>query len=821
MKRSLLATLFLAPALLAAAGCSQGVNNIVPRVLNRPAQVALVCFEGSQPAPMERCANASTDTGISLFALIPQVARGEVAAIDLTAQLILDSDRRVPGFTFVNSGDIPVAIALGTDAAGAPYCTFVANRGSRDVVAIQTVRFRDVSLATAGAVRTVRSFDAAPQAMVFQDGALWLTFPDAGQVRRLSVTVTQAGCEFGDEASTEIIDLDPAFVRAPRAMVPAEPDVATLAVCNGGAPLAAVGGVEAPIFDPLEMGAAVPWEIEAAPDLSTLFIGDAQRARIYPISTAQGITPEMRAGAAVVTDSPVTDMAFTPPVPSALTAGAPMNRYLYAIDARDGSVMAYDFSDPAQDEYGALLAVNVEGLRPDRLAVTSPARVLTVVDSQPELGVCDRDVPRDPNVGALVLRGVFLAVGTTDGSLRMFDVFDRDAPCRAGALGAPSDTSPCGAPPNSADGLVYIRRHRPRIGQSLSAGVALQTAPTALVPNGLSAAFEADGSHIYDVSLASTGACSPGLGPVLTFADTTLICGVTDPWAARTEVWTATWEGSISGTGTTGNLRRDGDVIQLDVAGDLCARGVLGAAGAALTPADQPESGYEGDYLVITSQLPPDSLEDPICQALVGITDELRATSPVLIPIADALSRSEGSTAPGLPEDPYRTRISVDAGAMVAGRTVTIGEAFHCFRDELVDFEVRVRGALAVAGSRSGFSHRVVADATTARCQVDVTQSPTANGRGISGRTFVGERLQFTLAGDLADVRPTVRIAVSGTPRPIAADVGFVCTQQSTTAMPVDLLWSPIDSRLYVLDELRRGLVPFELPTLTPRRCYE
>src|SRR5690606_32657727 len=140
-------------------------------------------LDGTAPLPMSRC--QSGDGSASLHALVTQSSRGEVAAVDLSENLILGSDRRVPGFTFVRTGELPVAIALRPEA---PETTYVADFGSRDVVRLPTALFRASSGdALVGDARF--PLPGAPTDMVLTpDGtALYVAIPDAGVVARIAL----------------------------------------------------------------------------------------------------------------------------------------------------------------------------------------------------------------------------------------------------------------------------------------------------------------------------------------------------------------------------------------------------------------------------------------------------------------------------------------------------------------------------------------------------------------------------------------------------------------------------------------------------------
>ena len=68
------------------------------------------------------------------------------------------------------------------------------------------------------------------------------------------------------------------------------------------------------------------------------------------------------------------------------------------------------------------------------------------------------DAPDEREPGGAALYGVFLTVGTLNGSIRFFDVHDLDVACRG---------SGCNDNTEADDQPVAIGRHRPRIGVTL------------------------------------------------------------------------------------------------------------------------------------------------------------------------------------------------------------------------------------------------------------------------------------------------------------------------------------------------------------------
>jgi len=836
--RSVLRTFGLLGSLAILAGCSQAAVVTASRAFNRPARVTFVCFDDAGPTTLDACrvVDGVRPAGFTLFALVPQQTRGEVAAVNLWASpapQVIDSDRRVPGFTFVPVGEVPGAIAISPRDA---RCTWVANRGSRDLSAVETVRFREESLATfdTGARLSLRGTDAdgdvaasgRPGAMVLveQDGAgeLWVTLPEDGAVARVPVASTDTGCSFG---ALDIVrlPLDRSLIPEAASMSPArlETDAASLAVCPASASQNLGPVVEAAQFEPLPEEPSDPLEdllgppepralvVESDADgaATAVLIGDAARPVVY----RWDLRGSAWAGS-LRTDGPVLDLALTPPVPDTLSEGSPERRYLYVADARDGSVMVLDASD------GTLLPVAAEGAaRPTRVPFRAPVRALEVVGDPSLGGVCDAS----PAPGPAVLRGVFVAAALTDGTVRIIDVYDRDAPCRTG--------DGCIERFTSAETVSYVRRHRPRIGVRVASPVTVREAPVFLLA-GSTTRYDDLGVNEGQSSaprLEALDACPEGQGRVFPIGvDPARMCSVVDPWSAEPEAWSVAWQGVVPGTaGASGHfVASEGGTLTLGSRLDLCGLGVLGPLGASEVAPGEPEFSYAGDLLAITTRLPSTAeiRADEVCSALAGLNlgDQQKA---ILVPILDVVGGAALSGAETLD----RSRIVVRADepildrAPVLGatgaRALTMQDVLRCFADRLVSYEVRTRESFAVVVARSGFQHRVVADATTGRCVVSSDpQRAARQGRARLGVPFVSTRMAFTLSYP-PDGTPSpipegaVRFEVGNVPVQLGVDLGAVSGGTRAFSVPTALAWSAVDGFLYAVDETRRGLVQVAL----------
>lgn len=812
------------------AACTQAPNIPAPRAFNRPARIELVCFSGDSPVALSECEPGSdgvVPTGRTLLALVPQQTRGEVAAVELSSDppRVIDSDRRVPGFTFVEVGEVPTAIAV---SRRNPACTWVANRGSADISAVQTARFREESLVmaepTAPLPLDTDGRTGRPHAMVIHDdGAvreLYLTLPEDGVIARVPVTMDGEDCAFG---AIEIITGLPEVPEPPAGpstdptLAPIETqDAATLATCTAAelsVPELAVPPADVAVEPlPAELPPPAPTEIvverDDAGEAVALLIGDSARPVIYRYDlAARAFSGSLR------TDGPIRDLTLTASVPD-VVGGEATRRYVYAIDERDGSVMVIDYLT------GHVVPVGPElSGRPLRLPFRAPARAIEAIDRRDTGGVCDAD----PVPAADVLRGVFVSVALSDGSVRFVDILDEDAVCRSGAS--------CQERFVGAQQYSFIRRHRPRLTNRIIEPVSLVEVPSVTLDQ-VTLRYGVDGTAsgeepVPDLVPVDCGE-GEGLGPVFGAPDA-LICAIVDPWAAQPESWNITWEGTIPQTASiAGSFVDLGDGrVALDTRLPLCDRGVLGPEGAAGLSPDAPEAGYPGDLVAITSELPDASAMLPECRALAGLEEGETTSGEALLIALDEVLVGPMSGA----GEPYESRLVLRLDAEVRdverGPTgFTVADLVRCYADELVSFEVRTRERFAVLGSRTGLAHRVVTDEATGHCVVDESQPATEHGRAELGVPFSNVALRFELA--YPGARPPrigelqVSFDVGDVPTPLLLDIGAPSGSGGRAlTLPVELTFSELTDKLYILDELRRGLAPTGLVPVRIERFIE
>lgn len=809
-KRTLLTMLFAALA----GACQPQVSSVSVPSLDKPGPAAFACYSSATSsflptlAECDGVTDATSDLRILSFVL--ETSRGEVAVIDWHEKRAIDSDRRVPGFTFAKVGESPSAILIPeTDSR----LTFVANYGSLSVQGIPTTAFVPDSAVDPALVPSTVFFASGPSDLAYVDtgaGALlFAALPNTSQIAVMSVDATT-----GALALLDYVDVDstvPAQVAAT-----STPDYLRLCREDGFSRTATV----APRV-PVSLGAeARPTALDVVVRPNgdrELIAGDAALPVIHRYLVGGPLFADVQALGGYATGVPTLDVVSTPPVPAtyepASVAQSATEQYVYAIDAIDRSVLVVDAAT------GGVLPINVGGRAADRIPYEAGALTLEVLtpgyDPVADPTMAERCDPADAtdtrrtSAGPSQLHGVFLSVAMTDGSVGFVDIYDLDATCRG--------PSTCGGFANANDTLVYIHRHRPRasqlsisgptVGSTLSftyqgnAGRLSSTGtPTAGDGPGLLPIDDADPSQKLcpgTATVSGRGQMAAGLvasgDPLL--EGEPLICLLDDPAAIRQQRWYALYEGSISAAqGVRGRLVDDGGVHRFRTEdATFCTWGVLGAsdvASAALGPND-PELGYGGDMLVISADLPPETMDDPACEGLA--LEE--GTRRVRIAFAILESYQDELVLGGFVVDQGYTLPS----ALNADPANAFATALHCF-PQLVSYDVRVRSAYAVSSTISKTRHRVVDDGS-GRCIIDVAGQPfdpaepdTARAfRALPGRNFIHPEVAFRVSSfDVpSGIAAMLAFDVTGVPMPMRIDIG---------ALGSALEYNPADERLYTVD---------------------
>lgn len=774
---------------MSAGACSTAAAPPSPPALDRPERLTFFCWddERDEVVELERCEPDPDSTRFKMHGVVTQTTTGEVAAIQIVGDDdspagVIDTDRRVPGFTFAAVGDVPSAVVT---PRSNPAFTYVVNRGSSELHVIETGSFRtglgaDVTEVLGPDGGSFFPVGARPTDMVLtpDERELVVTLPEIGEIWFVPVDGATVGAPVVVPLLGELSD--PVDLTAPGVSQPPQYQY-ECGYEDGIDPL-----VPAPPRAPFARDAVPrPWGIAVDAEAGRVLVADRGLPVIHvlDVATRSEITT-------INVSVPTRDVVLTPRVPAAPGGTERTERYLYAIDDLDHSVLAVDYTDPARSSFGAVLTVSPTAPR-DRLEVPLPARAIEMATPRyttiGDLAYCTTAEESSP----VELHGVFLVVGTTDGLVRVFDVFDLDTPCRG--VGCATVT------PDAADTRVAIGRHRPRIGSFIGSGVSLDPAPTWRLGN--QSGGVADDGTAGDQPSLSPIECPDGLDPVFPSGGAPLVCTVTDPWATAAQIFRATYEGTIPFTATTGGNFGDTPGV-IEVGFDPCSRGILGAGGV---PAAGYLAGYAGDVVAITSPIPPSVTDEDLlqrCQQLVRVGDS-DETTPVLLPLLDASNDPEGGTYPGrlFVGDP----INVDA---------TLDEVRQCF-PELLELEVRVREAYLVESTRSGFRHAVVTG-EGGRCEVDPAQRDALErGRAFPGQPFQTPEIAFQIAEPPLADRPTLELTVGNVP----VRLGYDVTNDGQSDFPsliTGLEYNDVDERLYVVEQARQGVVRMNLMSTQP-----
>ncbi len=451
-----------AVALALTGACSSAPSSGASFAFQRPELVELACLDLSQgnenatPLPLRCCAPTGAEEPLApegllqtckdgavpvLHALVSQSVRGELAAVDLESRRVLDSDQRIPGFTFIDVGGLPTAVVVPErrplpgqpapepkEADGPPW-TYIASADEQALRAVATCRFRtgvpcgpELSIGNADLARV--ALGGAPRDMLLgPDQALWVSLPDLGVLARVQVgTAAEALADAGvaeDGGSAEdagvaddagsgeddkpfLLAADgtaveaPTYYRVPVGAIPgalplADDAPAYVAACGLGyvyesratelprAPEAVVEGT--PSAQPARM------RYDALSGL--LLVSDRALPVLHVFSldvdgnlVARGVLPM---------GAQVRDFAFTAFVPETVdifskeplsSEATDQKRYLYALDDRDGSLMQFVFEANADGATVTPLRAPMRDRFEDRSQMFGVGSVLEVVDTR-------------------------------------------------------------------------------------------------------------------------------------------------------------------------------------------------------------------------------------------------------------------------------------------------------------------------------------------------------------------------------------------------------------------------------------------------------
>ncbi len=786
--------------------CTGNANNVVLSSLNRSAKIQFLCADMDLITGNLFDLRAILPTGLciaeTIFApevtaqflgAVTQTETGEVAVVSFTNSLIFDTNRTVPGVTALRVGEQPTGIQISPIEPG---FTYVSSFSPKSVQAIPTeaIITGESDLLSTGDPDQVR-FDAGPTDLALHESAerfetlrdsegrvisasgtihyrfLYAAVPELGEVFQIPVTLIpdpEQIAEPGDPirmihgrlGEPEPLGLKPySCDTVSEVEPPASTELDYHRICPEDfedrpgrfikTVRTTVTCVDGPTPGPSPVALAIDYGL--ADDLTddVLLVADANQPVIhrYRLFTdgASELTP-------IVTGAPTSDVDVTPHVPKTSDPNdvEATERYLYAVNAMDSSVLVVDYSDPGEpgDPYpGAVLPVvagissraneeNVESRNRVRSAFSN-VRSIEVVSPFYELiedvragtaTVPEDDICTSSDTDAFALaqnprnmKGVFLAVSLSNGTMYYLDIYDLNAPCRGG-----EGPIACTLAETGSDQFASIRRHRRRLGFTPSTFIDIDGTPSVqfntapgMLDETTGEPLNSDGPSLEFISCPAATAderssmfnvfgesTAPGM-------EDALICSSSQVWSTLTQRWDARWEGLIphseGGLGLfsdesfpppgspDGSAGAPGDWF---LAGDvpLCRVGVLGEQDGPETDSElsiNHLASYGGDRLLIVGELPPNTRDNPDCKNFEDLRDDIDRF-PVWFPIIDAFN------------DQLRI------GESLSDR-YTLDEVRFCF-NQFTEYEIHTRNVYTVTGTTSGFIHRVVPEETTGEC---------------------------------------------------------------------------------------------------------
>ena len=513
---------------------------------------------------------------------------------------------------------------------------------------------------------------------------------------------------------------------------------------------------DGPVAGPSPVALTIDRGIEEDPTDDILLVADANQPVIHRFKLFVNgiIVPDPDDDddeplAPIVTGTPTTDIAVTPYVPASSDPEdqAATDRYLYAVSATDSSVLAIDYADPADETFGAVIPVisgvtsraneeNVESRNRVRSAYSNVRSIEVIspfynLEPDPDTGgsrVPEEDICTSSDGDAFALaqnesnmRGVFLAVSLSNGTMFFLDIYDLNAPCRGG-----EGVIACTLAETGPDQFASIRRNRRRWGFTPSTFIAIDGTPSFQFNTAAGKLDEttgdplnSDGPGLEFIECPDSMFNAFGVNPAPN-NDDALICSSSQVWSTFTQRWDALWEGLIPHSEGGLGLFSD-ESFPIDqfpgapdqeagiwfLGGDVpfCRVGVLGEQTGGDISSDLSIDlleSYGGDRVFIVGELPPNTRDTPGCEKFEDLRDDID-DFPVWFPIERAFN-DQLKIGPS----PNPTRYTLD-------------EVRFCF-NQFTEYEIHTQDVYTVTGTSSQFIHRVVPDPTTGECVLDGTR---------------------------------------------------------------------------------------------------
>lgn len=605
------------------------------------------------PPPPGETAPAIT-TNYTLHAVITQSSRGEVGAVDIPALSAIDTRNDIPGPTFVPTGELPVAVAIAPDF---PQWTYVANAGSRDISVIRTAALLHVGAGEAYLQQDpvpIRLSTDSPSVVPFDlaispdQKALFVTSAEAGLLLRYPIKKDGQL----DVEKMVSVPLDASWAKlSPDAFAPRdthdEPyeftcdasktyttedkngtsiqvpfQLPTLLPLPNTPIVLPAKDANVPTVQPAGMAVDAYCEKENEDCTARLLIADRAQPIIHVVDfdTLENGNPADAILTPILSGAPTERVAATPAVPVAVS-GSESNtptHYVYAIDSHDGSVLVAQKDPTLNVERTINVSVNPSA-RADRLdlgpafgdgppvalslAVLTPgyiprngidqwlkAPIPTPTMDEPTLCLDPDHETRSPNR----LRGVFLAVGLTDGSVRIVTVHDLELrECRA--CTRPTDLQSY-SPFNPGYDPYPVVRNRTRISLGYSAA---STGESPTIVPAVAAQFEINGT-VLGVKFDGTtnDPRAPGLDCIpcsdaqdVSFPQPTALMPLSGDAGVPVDASVAA-DASMEASDAT---KMDAGAT-MGTAGDMAHAGAGGTAGSTATMPDAGTSSAVNDY---------------------------------------------------------------------------------------------------------------------------------------------------------------------------------------------------------------------------------
>ena len=792
---------------------------------------------------------------------VTQTQTGEVAVVSFTRSAILDTNRTVPGVTALRVGEQPTGIQISPFEPTYTYVSSFSPKSVQAIPTeavitgdsaspTQQVRFEAAptdlalhELASVGEVTRDQEDRVTGATGDITYRFLYAAIPELGEIAQIPVITTTDpdGVSNVHESlgTPQFISLTPhdcASVTPVPSPASTENDyhricpedfesregrfiktVETTQTC-----------VDGPVPGPSPVALTVDYGLAEDPSDDVLLVADANQPVIHRFTLFSNGATEIEP---IVSGTPTLDVDVTPFVPATSDPDdqAATDRYLYAVSATDSSVFAIDYAeDPPgtpddEREFGAVLPVlagvsaraneeNVESRNRVRSAFSN-ARSIEVIspfynlEPDPDTGgarVPEEDLCSSSDGDAFALaqnprnmRGVFLAVSLSNGTMFFLDIYDLNAPCRGG-----EGAIACSLAETGPDQFASIRRHRRRFGFTPATFISIDGTPSLQFNTAPGKLDETSGDPLNsDGPGLEFITCPPSMFNVFGVSagpsSDALICTSSQVWSNFTQRWDARWEGLIpqseGGLGLFSDESFDGEPGTWFLGGDvpLCRVGVLGPQPG--PPVDSDLSidlvdSYGGDRVLITGELPPNTRDDPNCKQFEDLEEDID-DFPVWFPIVRAFNNQ------------------LEIGPSPNPNRYTLDEVRFCF-NQFTEYQIHTRGVYAVTGTTSGFIHRVIPDPTTGECILDGERPVVLDdvdtfltGRAFEDTQFINPIVSFQI-GPFPPETSLTDSTVALLNFNILNQFGVEVLDTSTTrrSLPASMLFSGEQDQLFFVD---------------------